>query len=114
MGGAWIWLWLPVYTGREAWDSPLYFVLIVLFAMSGGLLRPRLRWVWGITVVTPQVVLFLIQVHRAVEVDRGRAPLFGPIGVLSFGIWVLLSTVGSLIGASIRCLIIRLLKPPES
>lgn len=77
-----VWVGITVVSGeREAWDSPLFFVvgLPVMMCASGvaGYIEPGPSWLWGIAVVCLQPIALLYYSEPG--------PLF-VVGFFTFGV----------------------------
>jgi hypothetical protein len=60
--GTAIWLVLPIVTGRaEAWDAPLYWIMVGGGSFVLGLLVPVRAWRWGMALVAGQIGAVLAQ-----------------------------------------------------
>jgi peptidoglycan/LPS O-acetylase OafA/YrhL len=94
LAGAIGWLALATSSGREAWDVPQYFTVLVPAAVvvSGllGFLVPRRAWRWGLG-------LFAGQATVAFALDPTGGLL--PLGLLVFGFLSIPAVIAAALGA---------------
>jgi hypothetical protein len=84
LAGLLIWFGLPLTGGsNEAWDHPLYFLLLPAASFVAGLLAPKQWTLCGFAIVIVQAIAFSIQYAL------GPGGKFGPlVGLVSF-LWFL-------------------------
>jgi hypothetical protein len=98
VGGGLIWAFVAQASGRrEAWDSPLYFTVVIpawcALAMVLAWLEPARPWRWALLPMVGQFLWMLLK--------QGAGNLL-PLGVIVFLVFSIPSLIAARVVASIR------------
>jgi hypothetical protein len=101
--GAASWIAVSQATGRrEAWDSELYFTLVLpslwVFCAGLGFIAPARAWRWGFVPFAAQAVVMIVQ--------KPTGSLL-PLGLILFAVFGVIAAVPAHVGAWLRRIVER-------